>query len=247
MDQRSGTKEWAEKNVNFQIGCENNCSYCYARRMNQRYDSVRIPDWSKPKIDLKKVAQSRRTRKSTNFMFPSSHDITENNLNEYKTILKKLLDAGNNVLVVSKPRIECIKSICADFQSYKKQILFRFTIGSSDNTVLGYYEPNATEFQERLACLKLAHSMGYETSVSCEPMLDLNIEDVVTKCLPYVTESLWLGIMSLRNLDRDEDRAIFSQITSRSHCQRLWNLYGSNPKIKWKHLLADRLEELGLN
>lgn len=33
----TGTKEWAEFNVNFSKGCSNNCKYCYARKIASRF------------------------------------------------------------------------------------------------------------------------------------------------------------------------------------------------------------------
>ena len=30
---KTGTKEWAKSNLNFQLGCEHGCRYCYAREM----------------------------------------------------------------------------------------------------------------------------------------------------------------------------------------------------------------------
>lgn len=56
-----------------------------------------------------------------------------------------------------------------------------------------FSEPNAPDFDERIKCLKHAVNSGYETSVSCEPMLDDNVEDLIKMVRPYVTDSIWLG------------------------------------------------------
>ena len=41
--------------------------------------------------------------------------------------------------------------------------------------------------------MKYAHEQEFQTSVSCEPMLDNNIGDVIDQVSPYVTDSIWLG------------------------------------------------------
>ena len=61
----------------------------------------------------------------------------------------------------------------------REQLLFRFTVGSAKDDVLSFWEPGAPTFAERMASLELAWAHGYQTSVSCEPMLDGHIEDVV--------------------------------------------------------------------
>jgi hypothetical protein len=45
------------------------------------------------------------------YMFPSSHDILPEILDNYLIVLKKLLKAGNSVLIVSKPWPFCIEKI----------------------------------------------------------------------------------------------------------------------------------------
>ena len=124
---------------------------------------------------------------------PSAHDIRPEHLQENMEFLKHILEAGNEVLIVSKPHLVCIKEIRKTFADDKDKILFRFSIGSADDKVLKFWEPGAPGFKERLDCLKWAHKNGFGTSVSCEPMLDNNIEKVIKKVSPYVTETIWIG------------------------------------------------------
>jgi DNA repair photolyase len=109
------------------------------------------------------------------------------------TRLSNVFRPGNQVTIVTKPHLDCVKAICAEFPDYKDKILFRFTIGSSDSNTLKFWEPNAPDFAERLESLKYAFSEGYQTSVSCEPMLDDNIGDVIDQVSPFVSDSFWLG------------------------------------------------------
>ena len=83
-------------------------------------------------------------------MFPSSHDIRPIHLSESIQMLDKILKAGNEVLVTSKPHFECIERICNTFQEYKDKILFRFTIGSTDSRILKFWETNAPSFRRTI-------------------------------------------------------------------------------------------------
>jgi len=73
-------------------------------------------------------------------MFPTSHDITEESIDNCLIILEKLFKSGNNVLITSKPQFICIKRICEKFEKYKNLIQFRFTITSINNDLLEFWE-----------------------------------------------------------------------------------------------------------
>ena len=68
-------------------------------------------------------------------MFPSSHDIVDDPevLKSCMIVLEKLLQAGNEVLVTTKPDLEVVTKILNQFGEYKNQIQFRFTISSNND------------------------------------------------------------------------------------------------------------------
>ena len=130
-------------------------------------------------------------------MFPSSHDITDGNWSACQIVLNNLLRAGNEVLVVSKPHLYGIGATCFLFQSYQKNLFFRFSIGSCDDRLLSFWEPNAPSYGERKEALEHAYRKGFKTSISIEPMLDsAHIDDLIADLLPYVTDSIWIGKMN---------------------------------------------------
>jgi len=245
---KAGTREWADSNVNIQTGCEHNCKYCYAKCMALRFGRTTIAGWASPKPNQRVINKGFKKRRGR-IMFPSSHDITPENLYECSVVLLNMLDAGNEVLIVSKPHIECVTNLSSILKEYKRQIVFRFTIGSAQNEVLEFWEPNAPCFEERLDCLAYAYEQGYQTSVSCEPMLDDNISAVVHAVSPHTTGSIWIGkanrlrqIMSL-NCPGDEevkaraDELIFMQ--NDDHLVHLIAVYDSFPKIQWKDSIKE--------
>lgn len=189
----SGTKEWAACNVNIQQGCEHGCLYCYAHGNAGRFKQASAKSWTTPSRNRAAVAKAYNKRYEKPVMFPSTHDITDANLTDCLAVLKKLLGAGNRVLVVSKPHLKCVKELCRELDEFKSRVLFRFSIGSANDAVLSFWEPHAPSYRERLDSLKWAHRQGFKTSVSCEPMLDGNIQRVIDDARAYVTDSIWLG------------------------------------------------------
>lgn len=236
-----GTKEWAESNHNIQFGCENNCLYCYARAMAPRHKKVAI--WHQPVLSEKGVNANFGKRKGT-IMFPTTHDITENNIDNCSKILERMLFKGNRVLIVSKPKLDCVKRLCKDLKNFKDLILFRFTIGSANNETLKFWEPDAPSFIERFDSVRLAKAFGFDTSVSCEPMLDNNIEEVVEKLLPSVTDAIWIGkankLRTRLKINKEWNPIVQARAEQLLAWQAdryiipLYEKYKDNPKIKWK-------------
>jgi len=194
----SGTKEWADSNVNCYFGCSNDCRYCYAKKMAIRFKRKTEKSW-KLMIPNEKVINRNFKKRQGRVMFPSSHDITPSSLNSCIIVLKRLLNARNEVLITTKPNLSCIKIICDSFFKFKSLIQFRFTITSLDNDLLKFWEPNAPRFEERLESLKYAYKSNYKTSVSIEPFLDKNPIPLIKKLAPFATESIWIGKMNYIN------------------------------------------------
>ncbi|HEC37771.1 hypothetical protein LCGC14_0459800 [marine sediment metagenome] len=190
-----GTKEWADSNVNCYLGCSNNCRYCYAKKMAVRFKRDSENTWKVMKANQKNISKNYKKRNGR-VMFPTSHDITEASLKNCLIVLDKLIKAGNDVLITSKPQFQCIKKICDNFFNYKELIQFRFTITSIDNEILGFWEPRAPNFEERILSLKYAYEMGFKTSISIEPFLDNDPYILIDFLIPYVTESIWIGKMN---------------------------------------------------
>lgn len=238
-----GTYEWASCNANFISGCKHDCKYCYSKEMAIRFGRKTNHNWKNEEVNKERLSKIFKKNNGT-IMYPSSHDIHPDHLNESLMFLRNILSHGNNVLVVSKPHYKCIKKICTQFDRNKVNIMFRFSIGSIDSDVLKFWEPGAPDFTERLKSLKYAYSNGFKTSVSCEPMLDNNISAVIEKVLPYVTDTIWLGKANflLRRLktnkctDNETIRRAHKLIEwqSSENIMSLYERYRKEKKIKWK-------------
>jgi len=242
-DRKGKFQDWTDSknNVNFCKGCENDCIYCYSKPGINFRCKVEKGHWHEMIKDPEKVKMKRNLHDGL-VGFPSTHDITPSNIDAYLSILGNLLLAGNEVLIVSKPRIDCIKRICDACYFFKDKILFRFTIGAMDDKILSFWEPKAPEYQERKECLGYAFEHGFRTSVSMEPMLDTpNIEVLIKDLNPLVSKDIWLGTMNhLAQIRKGADERLIQEIGIIENNQRpemlaaIYNTYKDNSKIKWK-------------
>ncbi len=164
----------------------------------------------------------------------------------------KLLDMGNDVLIVTKPSWAVVPLICEAYSEHKEHILWRFTIGSADNKTLAFWEPSAPRFEERLSCLQYAYHRSFKTSVSCEPYLDPYIDHIYAATRQYITESFWIGM--LRNFESrvelsdvaDEDIKRF--VTPLRNAQQkqvvksIYEMMKDKPLVKFKDSVRKLLE-----
>ena len=238
-----GTQEWASKTANFISGCGHDCKYCYAKSMAVRFKRKTPDSWRIEEVNHGKLKAHFKKRPGY-IMFPSSHDILPANLNYSLQFMDMLLKEGNHVLVVTKPHLMVVQEFCRKFENIKDQILFRFTISSSNPETLKFWEPGAPSIDERLQTLKFAYSEGFQTSVSCEPALDTNTAELVEILLPFVTDAIWIGLpnrlkasLKLNGADDQEtlERADdLMKAQSGDWVKHLYDKYRDNPKIKWK-------------
>jgi len=182
-------------------------------------------------------------------MYPTAHDITPQHLEEHVIFIRRQLEVGNTLLIVSKPHRECIRRLCQEFAAYKDHITFRFTIGSIENEVLRFWEPGAPRFEERLECLQTAHAQGFSTSVSIEPMLEGNVDELIDAVSPFVTDTIWLGRINRLNSIRAVNGFKQPEILARAGAliqsqndeaiKQLYNRYKTNPKIRFKESIKN--------
>jgi hypothetical protein len=206
-------------------------------------------DWELEILNHRKVSQSSR-RFDGVVMFPTSHDITPAGLPAALQTLRNLLAAGNRILIVSKPHLSVIKTLCHSLASHREDIQFRFTIGSLNESICSFWEPGAPAPRERIEALKHAYESGFQTSVSAEPMLDgvegmFRLVEVVAS---QVTDTIWLGKMNAiqRRVDPTipgikQAVALIQNQQSDANIRRLYSMLKANGKIRWKDSIKDVL------
>ena len=129
-------------------------------------------------------------------MFPTMHDICATNKTIYRKLLIDLLKMDNKVLVVTKGNkemfevIDCVIQVCPEKIS---NIELRVTIGSINNERLKYFEPGAPSCYERVSLLRYAKMYGIKVSISCEPMLDDTVKDLIWTAMELECD-IWFGL-----------------------------------------------------
>lgn len=247
-----GTKEWAHHNENCVVGCSHDCKYCYAKSMAARFKRVSANEWKNETL-RGNYFNRKFPKRNGIIMFPSSHDVSPKHLSECITFASNMLSAGNKVLIVSKPHLNCIKAICQACLKYKDQLLFRFTIGSVYSDILNFWEPGASSFHERLDSLKFAYKSGFETSVSCEPMLDDQVHQIIEAVQPYITDSIWIGKpnnligrLKINGFGNDSEtmnkaQSLLTDLDN-GFIRSLHSMHKDNPLIRWKDSIRKVLQ-----
>lgn len=238
----TGTMEWAEVTENIQMGCSHQCLYCYAAHRANQFGKRKRDDWGREVLTKRAEIKTYPMREGV-IMIPSSHDITPFNIDAFLRVTMLMLKAKNNLLIVSKPHLECVEKMCKAYREHKDQILFRFTIGTMDEETSKFWEPGAPPPSERLSSLKAAKDAGYKTSVSAEPLLGgfATAEGIAWATDPYITDTIWIGKMNKARLRVDmtvpEYRKAVLQIEDKQSDDEMMDLYTimkGNPKIRWK-------------
>jgi len=237
-----GTREWAVANIDCCTGCPHDCRYCYAR-----YDAVEkrglldAGAWRESRVRPEDVEKIQPLYPGQ-VMFPTTHDILPENLEACIQVIDKLLVAGNRVLVVSKPHLDCVRGLCRVFAARREKLLFRFTITARDRELLLFWEPGAPDYGERKASLCHAFGQGFQTSVSVEPMLDTaDVVAMVHELLPCITHSIWLGTMNKIDkrvrIDSEEVKRQVERIRTGQTDQQIAKIYRQlhrEPLVRWK-------------
>lgn len=250
----TGTREWSDHSYNIYTGCAHDCGYCYARPMALRFGRIACcSEWANQVLLPAKIEAADRKFGGT-VMFPTTHDITPDTLKPALQTLENLLAAGNWVLVVSKPHLSVVQTLCRELVAYREQLQFRFTIGSGDAGTCVLWEPGAPAPKERISALEHAHDRGFETSVSMEPMLSDNeaMCSLVARVMPFVSGTIWLGKLNgaipkeIQAKPGIRESLLEIRAGQSDECiLRLHDRLALNPKIRWKDSIKKVLQRHG--
>jgi DNA repair photolyase len=230
-------RDWSQDSINFMKGCYNGCLYCYARIGALRFKQIKdIEEWDMPVVNNDKIKkQYRNVNNIRTTMFPSTHDIFPSHLNEYMLILHKLLKTNRKIVIVSKPRFECIKRICDECEKYENKFKLILTIGSKNDDLLKTFEPRAPNFRERFESLKYAYEKKIDVEVSCEPLFDiLDFDDLYNILSPYA-KNIWIGNMNYMHvLPKNDVIEMYKKVSTPENYKKIYDKYKDVKSVLWK-------------
>ena len=243
----SGTAQWAEVTENIARGCANGCLYCYAAHHANRFKLKSRGDWTEEELTRRAQMASYPARGGV-VMFPSAHDITPFTVEPFIRVARLILKKGNRLLIVTKPREECMRRVMAELEPWKSQVMFRFTIGTWHEEVARFWEPMAPAPGERWRCLVMASEMGWQTSVSMEPMIDCvsHTIEAFHRMKEYVSDTIWIGKMnkvrSRVDMSKPGMRAAVEFIEAEQcdgNILRLVRALEGESRVRWKESIVE--------
>ena len=236
-----GTKEWMPHSENCMKGCQNDCIYCYAKKRAIQYRQKTDENWHV--MEPNKRLQRPIRYLDGGVMFPTTHDLHVEHADIWLPFLRSLLEAGNDVLIVTKAQFLAIKLICKELPEFKDKMEFRLTIGTDVDRVAAYWEPGAPAPAERLNCLQYLYSSGYKSSVSMEPLLISSPKRFIdAQIRPWVSGTIWVGLMNYHKFDDDIPEERYQRaLQSRQNMEDVYWSLKCNDKIRWKDSVQDLL------
>jgi hypothetical protein len=179
-------------------------------------------------------------------MFPTAHDITPEVMEPCRQFLIKLLDPGNEVLLVSKPHLVVMKYLWMSDAIWaatrKGRLTFRFSIGSHSDKARRYWEPGAPSIDERIECIKFIRESDGKVGVSSEPLLEpWNVSDMAAELLPLINDTWWIGpinhiaqrVQCVTGQDYHEAREIGNWQTP-ALVREMYEKLKAKPQVRWK-------------
>ena len=230
MKNKTGVQEWAQHSLNLQYTCEYDCRYCYARKLNKRFNF-------NPKEPVIKHYNGV-------IMFPTMHDITLNNFDKAAAIIEKLLEYDNKILIVSKMSRLVALRFTDRFKNNSRKINLEFRITLTHSGIpekcgiYYYFEKNLPEIAERIDSMKLLLN-NFKCSISIEPLLDLIVlSDFIEARLKHRNlvikiENIWVGCLTNYKLNPNipEEKTVIELYKT---LPEFYEEYKKYDFIKWK-------------
>lgn len=221
---RTRAKEYCDLAINIYTGCNHGCTYCYARKMHDRFHPNKDFADVKPRENIV-VATSRQLAygnyKDKKIMLCFTCDPYPANIDTTPTreIIQAIKDAGAHVQILTKGGDRARR----DFDLLDENDSFGVTLSGFEYK-RKTEEPNAAPNYERSDSLLNAYNRGIKTWVSCEPVLDID------KVYQMIIDYDYIDFYRIGKLNYFPSNINWKEFGCR--CERLCKELGRNYYIK---------------
>lgn len=223
---KTRAKEYCDLAINIYQGCSHGCTYCYARKMferyhpNEKFEDVKL----RPGIieaTKKQLSSGKFEGKTIQLCFmcdpyPAGVDTTPT-----REIIKLIKAAGAHVQILTKGG----DWVQRDFDLLDSEDSFGITLTCNNNEVQADFEPGAACNGERIFNLAKAFSRGIKTWVSFEPVLDPDGVLRLIEWIPKQFPNVLLKIGKLNHVANSTDWKAFGLEAKRICKENGWNYY----------------------
>lgn len=129
--------DWCTHTVNPVVGCTYGCTYCYARRLNNRFKW--IEDWNKPQFYPKRLEELKSKRPKIIFM-NSMSDIADWEEEWMDQVLQAIAENPQHKYLFLTKRLKGYKDI-----KYTDNIWLGNTITRQNDFIIEYGRPNGAK------------------------------------------------------------------------------------------------------
>lgn len=238
--------ERTEFNANIQVTCSNDCVYCGSAVKAVERGFVRDrARWANDFL-LKQVPAFNKKYDCV-VRYPTNHDVTLKYLDRHCKAIQEILEAGNDLVINTKPRLRCMEAVAKVCADHKVNVIFNLSITSLDETQSIFWEKNAPLPTERIAAMKFLSERGFRIGVSVEPLLQGSgsAMEIYNAVFPYVTESICFGTMSMvaERVDTTSPGYIealtnIKRYQSEDNLRFLYNSMKNLPKVTFKNTIS---------
>jgi DNA repair photolyase len=224
---RTRAREYSDLAINIYQGCGHGCTYCYARKMFERYhpnESFSNVTVRPGIVEATKKQLSSGKFKDKKIMLCFMCDPYSCNVDTTPTreVIQAIKEAGAHVQILTKGGDRARR----DFDLLDSGDSFGITLSCTGEMLAGEYEPYAAFPLERVETLKKAARLGVKTWVSFEPVIGpLGVLDLIRWLPIEINKDILLKIGKLNHVANSTDWKWFGNEAERICKENGWNYY----------------------
>lgn len=209
---RGRAREYSSLGLNLYNGCSFECDYCSVpRTLDKEKDVFHALVTERENLLLKIESDCRKLEGSTEKVLLCFSSDPYNDLDLELELTRKSLELFKkyniNFQILTKGGLRAER----DFDLYKPGDAFASTLTFADDSKSILWEKNAPLPSSRIEALKKAHSMGIETWVSLEPVIDPEESLAIIEKTHEFVDLFKVGVLNYHELSETIDWKSFGE------------------------------------